>query len=179
LNSAAASLSEQTKKIAFFMKEAIYSEYWIQNELAYHLPWDKPGFYFVDRGQGLAIPNEKPKYPDFVLRFGRGHKEPVFFLELKDLLTNTEKNRRSLLDAIEIIRRADHGESVDRWRAAKGSLADRCKEFADIMDSSQFIYGGIALGANGLVPRQISGYQIVNWPVAESWSLSLLLVSDK
>ena len=100
LESSASALAIQADKLALFEKEAIYAEYWVQNELAFHLPWSQPGCYFVDRGAGLAIPDDKPKYPDFVLRFGidsehKSARSQFLYFALPD------KNRR-LMSAITI-----------------------------------------------------------------------------
>ena len=178
LEASAVSLAAQGDKLALFEKEAIYLEYWIQNEMAACLPWKESGRFLIDRGPGLVIPGDTIRYPDFILRFGDNPEEPVFFLELKDLITNTQRNVDKLIGAIENISQVNRENTIDRWQSSK-SLGGAAAVFGAEIESAPFIFGGLAVGRPEHIPSKIDHGEIFTWPISEQWQLALLLVVDQ
>ncbi|MBI4575714.1 MAG: hypothetical protein HY722_05565 [Planctomycetes bacterium] len=175
LDAAAAVLTAQAAKIEVFAREQIYCEYWVQNELAVSLPWNQPGWYFVDRGPGISVPGDDAKYPDFVLRFGNASTDPVYWLELKDLVTNPSENAGALLAAMETMRRGDRVATIDRWKEAHRSKARGAPAFAAAIGGASFHGGGIALGPDLAIPATPPWASVHRWPVAGRWTLALFL----
>ena len=174
----ARSLRSKAEEIRVFEKEDIYIEYWIQNELAYCLPWSEGGMFLVDQGQGLAVSGSE-KYPDFLLCFP--HSPRVYFFELKDLLTkrNLARNRRALAETTEFMAsNASRSETIARWKRAR---LPKFLEFGGQMENRGFAFGGIGFGSSHVNEENLKlsiPAKQWHWNVGNDWIITLLLAEN-
>lgn len=176
LDLAAQALSEQETKLSAFCDNEIYSEYWVQNELATLLPWTEPGVYIVDKGPALVLPEGVNKYPDFILRFGTSPKSPLYLIELKDLLTNPSQNAAKLKNETSVMAKLSREETKERWRNHFGKARRFSGLMVTALESAPILHCGLAVGKLEHVPSKIDGFNSTLRPIGKSFILALYVL---
>ena len=178
LDAAVNTFAQQEAKIRLFHQREIYSEYWVQNELSILLPWEQPGIYIVDCGPALALPAGVSKYPDFSIRFGLASDSPLYFIELKDLLTNAAQNVRKLREETKVMVKMSREATSARWRTYNGKTAQYAAAMAEAVDSAPIVFCGLTVGARKDVPENLPGFRSTLRDIAADWVLALYELAD-
>jgi hypothetical protein len=176
LDAATHALSEQETKLSIFYENEIYSEYWVQNELATLLPWAQTGVYVVDKGPPLVLPEGVNKYPDFILRFAISPGSPLYLIELKDLLTNPSQNVAKLRNETSVMAKLNREETRERWRNHFGKAARFSELMVTALESAPILYCGLAVGKREHVPSQIDGFKATLRTIGQSFILALYVL---
>lgn len=173
LEAASELFASQSKKLDLFHERQIYSEYWVQSELATLLPWDQPGIYLVDCGAPLVFLAGKDRYPDFILRFDTSTESPLYFIELKDLLTNASKNAKSLELETAVMAQMNQEATKGRWGKHDGKAAKYADSMVEALDTAPIVFCGLAVGTVTDMPDKMNGFNVTKIPIDEKWQIGI------
>jgi len=179
LEAASELFASQSKKLNLFHERQIYSEYWVQNELATLLPWDQPGIYIVDCGAPLVSVTDKKMFPDFTIQFGTAKESPLYFIELKDLITNSVENIKHLRNETADMAQMDREATKAGWGSYTGKKArQHAGSMIEALGSSPIQFYGLAVGPATNMPAHLKGYVTKKISIIENWDIGVFRLVD-
>jgi hypothetical protein len=178
LDEAAKCFASQAQKLRLFHQRQIYSEYWVQNEMSALLPWESEGIYIVDCGPPIVLPAGVSKFPDFTLRFDSSADSPLYFIELKDLLTNAATNVHKLREETAVMVKMSRELTVGRWQTHSGKAAQFSASMVEALTTAPIYFCGLAVGAQEDVPLNLPGFKSTIKPITIDWSLGFYELED-